>query len=83
MNDTSPETERMVAARYAGMSPLERLSIAASMRQTAIAIIESSLPPNLTREQRRYAVAKRMYGTELSEAALLAYASFQSPDAHG
>ena len=83
MNDTSPETERMVAARYAAMSPLERLSIVASMRQTAIAIIESSLPPNLTREQRRYAVAKRMYGSELPEAALLAYASFQSPDAQG
>lgn len=74
MNDTSPDIERMVAARYAAMSPFERMSVVVSMRQTAIAIIESSLPPHLTREQRRYATARRFYGSELPEAALLAHA---------
>jgi len=76
LNDTSPEMERRVAAHYAGLSPFDRMSIAASMRQTAIAIIDSSLPLNLTREQRRYAIAKRLYGNELPEAALIAHANF-------
>ena len=46
------------------------------MRQTAIAIIASSLPPELTRNERRYAIAKRLYGNDLSEAALLAHARY-------
>ena len=65
----------MVAARYAAMTPLERIFVAVSMRQTAIAIIESSLPPSLTREQRRYAIAKRLYADELPEADLAAHAA--------
>lgn len=80
MNDTSVDMERMVAARYAAMTSLERLSIMVSMRATAIAIIETSLPPNLTREQRRYSVAKRMYGNELPEVALLAHATYRPPE---
>jgi hypothetical protein len=80
MNDSTVDMERMVAAHYAAMTSLERLSIMASMRDTAIAIIETSLPPNLTREQRRYSVAKRMYGNELPEAALLAHASYRPPE---
>jgi hypothetical protein len=47
-----------------------------SMRQTAHAIVESSLPLGLTREQRRYAIAKRFYGDDLSEAALSAHANY-------
>jgi hypothetical protein len=78
MNDTAPDIGRMVAARYAAMTPIERMSIVASMRQTAVAIIESSLPANLTREQRRYAIVKRLYGSELPEAALAAHANFPS-----
>jgi len=76
MNDTSPDIERMVAAHYAAMSPYERMSVVVSMRQTAIAIIESSLPGDLTREQRRYAIAKRFYGSELPEAAFVAHAKY-------
>jgi hypothetical protein len=79
-NDTSPEIERMVAAHYAAMTPLERMEIASSMHQTALAIIGSSLPPNLSREERRYAIAKRMYGDELPEAALRAHARHPSDD---
>ena len=80
MNDTAPDIERMVAARYAAMTPLERMSIVASMRQTAVAIIESSLPAHLTREQRRYEVVKRLYGSELPEVALAAHANHQGGD---
>lgn len=77
MNDTSPEFERIVRARYASMTPVERMEIVGSMRLTAIALIESSLPAGLTREQRRYAIAKRMYGDALPEQALLAHARFR------
>jgi hypothetical protein len=58
------------------MTPTERLQIASSMYETARQIIASSLPPGLTREQRRYAIVKRMYGDELPEAALLAHARY-------
>jgi hypothetical protein len=46
------------------------------MLETAGAIIESSLSPDLTIEERRLAVARRLYAEELSEAALTAHAKF-------
>jgi hypothetical protein len=76
MNDTSPEMSRMIAARYSAMSPFERMQIASSMFETARAIIASSLAAGLSREQRRYAIAKRLYGEELPELALRAHASY-------
>jgi hypothetical protein len=76
LTDTSPDIERRVAARYAAMTSLERFEIVCSMRQTAITIIESSLRPGLTHVERRYAIAKRLYGDELPEAALIAYANY-------
>ena len=42
----------------------------------ARAIVESSLPRNLSRRERRLAYAKRMYGDELPEAALVAFAEW-------
>lgn len=74
MSDTSPHIARLANERYAAMTPEERMRIAASMYDTARAIVESSLPAGLSREQRRYAIAKRFYGAELPEAALIAYA---------
>jgi hypothetical protein len=56
------------------MTPAERMQIAASMYDTARAIVEASLPPGLTGAQRRYAIAKRIYGDDLPEVALIAYA---------
>ncbi len=77
MNDTSREMESIVTERYRRMSPHERMKIASSMFETARAIVESSLPPDLTHRERRLAFAKRMYGDELPEAALQAYADHQ------
>lgn len=57
MNDTDPKVAAMVSAHYAPMTPIERLEIASSMYDTARAIVESSLPQNLSREERRYQVA--------------------------
>jgi hypothetical protein len=76
MSDTSPEVERMVAEHYQQMTPEERMRIAASMFETARVIVESSLPTTLTRRERRLAFAQRMYGDELPEAALLAFAEW-------
>jgi hypothetical protein len=76
VNDTDPRVEAMVRARYAAMTPLQRMEIVSSMFDTARAIVASSLPPGLTREQRRYAIAKRFYGDELPEAALQAHARY-------
>lgn len=76
MNDTPPEFEAMVNERYRRMTPDERVKIAASMYDTARAIVLSSLPPGLNRRERRLAFARRLYEGELPEAALVAYAEW-------
>ena len=76
MNDTSPEMERIVRERYRQMSPDQRMRIASSMFETAREIVESSLPSNLTRKERRLAWARRLYTGELPEKALLAFAEW-------
>ncbi len=77
MNDTDAAIAQIVAERYAAMTPAERCRAAASMFETARAIVESSLPKTLTLTERRLAVARRIYGTELPEAALLAHAAYR------
>ncbi len=74
MNDTSAKIAAMVAERHRQMTSDERILIVSSMFDTARAIVESSLPPNLSRRDRRLAYAKRMYGNELPQAALIAFA---------
>ena len=76
MNDTSPDIDRMITERYKLMTPDQRMRIASSMFETARAIIDSSLPPTLTRRERRLAFAKRLYAGELPDAALQAFADW-------
>ena len=76
MNDTTPKIARLVQERHGQMAPEERLRIAAEMFETARAIVESSLPPGLSREERRLAFARRLYRDELPEAALKAFAAW-------
>jgi len=76
MNDTSARIEAMIRERYKQMTPDERVRIAASMFETARAIVLSSLPPNLSRREQRLALARRFYAGELPEAALIAYAEW-------
>jgi hypothetical protein len=52
------------------------MRIASSMFETARAIIESSLPLTLTRQERRLMFARRLYAGELPDAALLAFADW-------
>jgi hypothetical protein len=63
------------------MTPAERCLAASAMFDTTRTIIESSLPTGLTVEQRRLAVAQRLYGSELPEAALLNHSMFKSVEA--
>jgi hypothetical protein len=76
MSDTAPQFEEMVNERYRRMTPDERVRIAASMYDTARVIVLSSLPPGLSRRERRLAFARRFYEGELPEAALIAYAEW-------
>ncbi len=69
----------MVNERYRRMTPDERVRIAASMYDTARAIVLSSLPPGLSRREQRLAFARRFYEGELPEAALIAYAEWEGP----
>jgi hypothetical protein len=74
MNDTSVDVESMVAEHYRRLTPEQRMRIASDMFATAWTIVESSLPPGLSPRERRLAVARRFYGHELPEAALIAFA---------
>ncbi len=60
------------------MTPAERCQIASAMYDGARAIVESSLPAQLTGRERRRAYALRMYGTELTPAALDAFAAYEA-----
>jgi len=75
--DTPAEFDAMVDERYRLMTPEDRVKIAASMYETAREIVLSSLPSGLSRRERRLALAQRMYGGELPEEALLAYAEWR------
>ena len=74
MNDTVPHFSRIVAERHLAMTPEERLRAASDMFDTARAIVESSLPAELTGHDRRLALVRRIYGDEVSAAAQEAFA---------
>lgn len=76
MTDTSTAVARLAAEHHRAMSGVERWQVASSMFETAQAIVESSLPDGLSRPERRAALARRMYGAELSAEAVAAFAAF-------
>jgi hypothetical protein len=78
MKDTHAEVARLVAARHRAMTPDERCLAASSLFDVARSIVEASLPDGLTEAERRLAVARRFYGTELPEAALAAHARYEA-----
>ena len=69
MNDTSPEIEAVLEARYAAMSGSERALMALQMFETAQRIVLSSLDPSLGERERRRELCRRFYGDELARAA--------------
>jgi len=76
MNDSSAEILKGVADRHRSMTPEERWLAASSLFETARKIVESSTPSGLTTDERRLAVARRLYKNELLEAALIARAKY-------
>jgi hypothetical protein len=80
MNDTPDDVAARVAERHSAMTAAERMRAVSASFEVARPIVESSLPPGLTREARRLAVARRLYAGELPEAALLAHARFDASD---
>ena len=68
MNDTSPEIEAFLKARYAAMSGSDRALMALQMFETAQQVVLSSLDPALTEQQRRRELCRRFYGDELARA---------------
>jgi hypothetical protein len=69
VNDTSPEIEAVLAARYAAMTGSERALMALQMFETAQQIVLSSLAPDLSESQRRRELCRRFYGEELARSA--------------
>jgi len=67
-NDTSLEFARLVAARYAGMRPDERVRIATGMFDTARELVIASFPPGLSPMELRHRLCRRFYG-ELADKA--------------
>lgn len=62
MNDTSPEMEARHREMLARRTPQERMEMAASMYETACALIRASLPPGLNAAELKLAVWERMHG---------------------
>jgi hypothetical protein len=76
MSDTLLRVSELVAERHAQMGAAGRMRAASAMYDVAIAIVDSSLPQHLSRRERRLARAQRIYGDELPQAALEAYADY-------
>ena len=66
MNDTSPEIEAFLKARYAAMSGSQRALMALQMFETAQRIVLSSLDPALSERDRRRELCRRFYGEALA-----------------
>lgn len=76
MNDTDPKIAKLVRDFHLRLTPYQRMQIASAMFDSARAIVLSSLDPAIVsdRRARRLALARRLYGRELPEAALAAFA---------
>ena len=68
MNDSGPEIEALLKARYETMSGSERALLALQMFETAQQIVLSSLTPALSEDKRRRELCRRFYGDELARA---------------
>ena len=68
MNDTSPEIEALLTARYAAMTGSQRVLMALQMFETAQQIVLSSLDPSLGESERKRELCRPFYGEELAGA---------------
>jgi len=66
MQDTSPEFQRFVDAQYRRLTPGERVRLCTEMFDFAVALIESSLPRDLSESERRRRITERLYGSDFA-----------------
>jgi hypothetical protein len=78
VTDTTLDVEELTRKRYREMTPEARIRIASDLFDTARTIVDSSLPTGLPRRERRLALARRFYGAELPEAALVRFAEYET-----
>lgn len=67
MNDTLPEIDQKMHEMIMARSGAERLTMGASMFESARAIIIASLPKNLPEDEFRRQLFQRIYGAPLEE----------------
>ena len=68
MNDTSPETERLVRERIMARSGAERFVMGAQMFDAAVAMIRASLPAGLPAADLKRKLFERLYGESMASA---------------
>jgi hypothetical protein len=61
MNDTTPEIAKMVHERYMQMNGQQRMIIGMQMFETARKIVLSSLPQNISEDERKRLLCERFY----------------------
>lgn len=61
MNDTAPNIAGYVRERYLAMKPGERFLIGIGMFDAARALVEASIPADLSGLERRRAICERFY----------------------
>lgn len=66
MTDTLPEIEKMVREQIMARSGEERFLMGVRMFDAARQMILASLPPNLSSEEFRRVLFKRIYGFDLA-----------------
>jgi hypothetical protein len=69
LNDTSPEIDAFLKARFASMTASDRGLMALQMFETAQQVVLSSIDPNMTEQQRRRELCRRFYGEEIARKA--------------
>jgi hypothetical protein len=62
MEDTTTEFKELVRSRIAALEPHERVRMCLEMFDTAQALVEASLPPELDPVERRKLICRRFYG---------------------
>jgi hypothetical protein len=65
MSDTAQEIKQLVRAQIMARSPAERFVMGAEMFDSALAVVKASLPTNLSRNEYKQQLFKRLYGFEL------------------
>ena len=74
MHDTPAEIETLLNARYAAMTPEEKLRIVGQMYDEAMSLMEAGIRrrhPDISAEELRVAIFRRMYADCFTEAEML------------